>query len=79
MARVTSLIPDEKAQGEVNLTFKTRFYPNGTETSHGPFATSNPTSVRFTGRQIRMRVEGAALSDFRVGNMRVDIQAGGRR
>jgi hypothetical protein len=79
VARITSLIPDEKAQGEVNLTFKTRFYPNGTETSHGPFATSNPTSVRFTGRQIRMRVEGAALSDFRVGNMRVDIQAGGRR
>ena len=79
VARITNLIPDEKAQGEVNLTFKTRFYPNGTETSHGPFATSNPTSVRFTGRQIRMRVEGAALSDFRVGNMRVDIQAGGRR
>jgi len=79
VARITSLIPDEKAQGEVNLTFKTRFYSNGTETSHGPFATSNPTSLRLTGRQIRMRVEGAALSDFRVGNMRVDIQAGGRR
>jgi hypothetical protein len=79
VARITNIIPDEKAQGEVNLTFKTRFYPNGTETSHGPFATSNPTSVRFTGRQIRMRVEGAALSDFRVGNMRVDIKAGGRR
>jgi len=79
VARVTNLIPDEKAQGEVNVTFKTRLYPNGTETSHGPFTTSNPTSVRFTGRQIRMRVDGTALSDFRVGNMRVDMKAGGRR
>lgn len=78
-ARVTNLIPDEKAQGEVNVTFKTRLYPNGAETSHGPFTTSNPTSVRFTGRQIRMRVDGTALSDFRVGNMRVDMKAGGKR
>ena len=79
VARVTELIPDEKTQGDVNVTFKTRLYPNGAETSHGPFTTANPTSVRFTGRQVRMRVDGAILSDFRVGNMRIDMKAGGRR
>ena len=79
VAKVTKVIPDELTQGDVNLTFKTRFYPNDAETSHGPFTTSNPTPVRFTGRQLRMRVEGARLADFRVGNMRLDMVPGGRR
>lgn len=76
---VTEMIPDEKTQGDVNVTFKTRFYPNGTERSYGPYSMSNPTSLRFTGRQVRMRVEGVELSDWRVGNNRIDAVAGGRR
>jgi hypothetical protein len=77
--KVTELIPDELTQGDVNVTFKTRFHPNDTESTHGPFSTANPTSVRFTGRQIRMRVEGAKLANWRVGVMRVDAKPGGRR
>ena len=34
---VTSVIPDEKTQGDVNMTFKTRLHPNGSETTFGPF------------------------------------------
>ena len=64
---------------DVNVTFKTRFYPNASETTHGPFTPTNPTSVRFSGRQIRMRVEGQQPTVWRVGNMRVDTIAGGRR
>lgn len=79
VAKVTSVVPDEKTQGDVNLTFKTRFHPNGSEDTHGPYSTANPTSVRFTGRQIRMRVEGQRLAAWRVGDMRLDIKAGGRR
>lgn len=79
IGRVTDLIPDEKTQGDVNVTFKTRFYPNAVETTHGPFTPANPTSVRFSGRQMRMRVEGAKLADWRVGNMRIDVKAGGKR
>ena len=79
IGRVTDLIPDEKTQGDVNVTFKTRFYPNAAETTHGPFTPANPTSVRFSGRQMRMRVEGAKLADWRVGNMRIDVKAGGKR
>lgn len=79
IGKVTHLIPDEKTQGDVNVTFKTRFYPNASETTHGPFTPTNPTSVRFSGRQMRMRVEGAKLADWRVGNMRVDVKAGGKR
>ena len=76
---VTKLIPDERNQGDVQATFKTRFYPNGVESSHGPFTMSDPTSVRFQGRQVRMRVEGAVADDWRVGIMRLDAKAGGTR
>ena len=76
---VTEMIPDEKTQGDVSATFKTRFYPNGTERSYGPFSMANPTNMRFTGRQVRMRVDGARLADWRVGVNRLDAVAGGRR
>ena len=76
---VTDMIPDEKTKGDVDVTFKARFYPNGTERSYGPFAMSTPTSMRFTGRQVRMRVEGQRLSDWRVGINRIDVISGGRR
>lgn len=73
------MLPDEKTQGDVNATFKTRFYPNGTEREYGPFNMSNPTSLRFTGRQIRLRVEGQRYTDWRVGINRLDVIEGGRR
>ena len=76
---VRELIPDEKTAGDVTATFKTRFYPNGSESSHGPFTMSNPTSVRFQGRQVSMRIEAAVDGDWRVGTMRLDAVAGGRR
>ena len=76
---VTQLIPDERTQGEVTSTFKTRFYPNETEVSYGPYTMGNPTDVRFTGRQFRMRITGSVLGDWRVGVIRLDITSGGRR
>ena len=76
---VRGMIPDEKTLGDVNATFKTRFYPTDTERDYGPYNMANPTSLRFTGRQIRMRVTGDAASDWRVGIMRLDAVAGGRR
>ena len=79
VAKVTEVIPDEKTQGDVDLKFKTRFYPNASETTHGPYNPSNPTSVRFTGRQLRMRVEGDQAANWRVGTMRLETKAGGRR
>jgi hypothetical protein len=77
--QVTSLIPDERTQGQVQAVFKTRFHPNDVERSFGPYSMANPTSVRFTGRQVRMRVEATQLADWRVGVMRIDAAPGGRR
>ena len=77
--KVNQLIPDEDTQGEVQVKFKTRFHPNDTEREYGAFDMANPTSVRFSGRQIRMRVEATGNSDFRVGVMRINATPGGRR
>jgi hypothetical protein len=76
---VTEMIPDERTQGNVQALFKTRFYPNDTEREYGPYDMSNPTSMRFTGRQIRIRIEGAELADWRLGINRLEAKAGGRR
>jgi len=77
--KVTQLIPDEATQGEVKVKFKTRFYPNDTETDHGLLVMGSPVSTRFTGRQVRMRIEGNGNNDWRVGTMRIEAKAGGRR
>ena len=77
--KVTNLIPDEKTQGQVNVTFKTRFYPNASETSHGAYTLSNPTDVRFSGRQVRIKVQGVGDTNWRSGVMRIEAKAGGRR
>ena len=73
------LIPDELTQGDVTLTFKTRLYPNGSETSHGPYTMTNPTSVRFSGRQARMRVDAARPTNWRFGIPRLEVTQGGKR
>lgn len=76
---VTDLYPDEETQGDVNVTFQTRFYPNDTEYTHGPYSMAAPTSVRFQGRQIRMRVEGSRLAQWRWGVPRIEARPMGRR
>lgn len=73
------LIPDEKTQGDVSVTFSARFHPNDVERSYGPYSMANPTPVRFTGRQVGMRVTGARQADWRFGIPRLDVRAGGRR
>ena len=82
--KVNQLIGDEDTLGEVQVQVKTRFHPNDTQRVY-PSATTYysltnmPTSVRFTGRQVRMRVEATGNADFRVGTMRINAEAGGRR
>lgn len=75
----TSLIPDEKTQGSVTATFKTRFHPNDTERSYGPYSMTAPTPVRFSGRQFAMRVTGNDVANWRAGLMRLEVEQGGKR
>lgn len=73
------LIPDEKTQGQTNISFRTRFTPNGTQQTFGPYALAPYTSIRFTARQADILIQGAADADWRVGIVRVDGVAGGKR
>lgn len=73
------LLPDEKTQGQTKITFKSRFTPEGTEQTFGPYTLAPYTDVRFTGRQVSMQVVGNSDADWRVGVVRVDGVAGGRR
>jgi len=79
VAVVTKLLPDEKTQGQVTMSFKTRFTPNGPESTFGPYSLDDYTDVRFTGRQAAVRVTGAADADWRVGTPRVEATTGGGR
>lgn len=75
----TKLYPDEKTLAQTTLTFKTRPYPTASETDHGPYTMANPTSVRFSGRQARIRVDAAGDTDWRYGVPRLDLVPGGKR
>lgn len=76
---VNELIPDERNQGSVSATFKTRYYPTSAETTHGPYSLTQPTCVRFNGRQVKLRVTTTTPSNWRVGTQRLNAIMGGRR
>lgn len=76
---VREVIPDEQTLGEAVISFKTRYYPTGEQSTFGPYTAANPTSVRFSGRQVNVKVTGAVLADWRVGVIRLDAVASGKR
>jgi len=76
---VRQVVPDEQTLGEAVVSFKTRLYPTGTESTFGPYTAANPTSVRFSGRQVNMKVTGNTLADWRIGTMRLDAVPAGKR
>ena len=81
--KATQVLTDSIPKDRVTLEFKTRFQPQGDEIEFGPYAVQPQTDVRFTGRQIRMRVnvnsDSSGASDVRIGDMRLLVGGGGRR
>lgn len=77
IARVKRAIFDEDTQGDVEISFKVRDWPNLTETTYGPYASGNPVSVRFAGRQVRQRVEFQGAGKW--GAPRFEVIPGGKR
>jgi len=76
---LTSMIPDERNQGDVTVTMTTNLYPNGTAQTFGPYTMANPVDLRVSGRDIKFRINASVTDDWRVGVMRVDGVEGGRR
>jgi hypothetical protein len=76
--KATKLIADEKSIGSVDVTFKTKFYPNAEEYSYTYNLEGGMTPVRFSGRQARIRIE-SSCNNWRIGVFRLDAVAGGKR
>lgn len=79
LLHVRELIPDEMTQGDVQIWFYARLFPNGQETEHGPYTAGLPTNVRFCGRQVSIKLVEAAANDWRIGDFRLVGQPGSRR
>lgn len=81
VAKVGGVIGDEASVGQVELGFRTRMFPNAPETTVANVALTarGEADLRFTARQVRMRIEGAAAESWRFGTARLRIGAGGGR
>lgn len=73
------LIPDDRTAGDVTATFTYRFSPDGAETTVGPIALNARTAVRIEARQLKLRYSGARLTNWRVGEPRLDVRPAGMR
>ena len=76
---VRQVVPDEQTLGEAVVSFKTRNYPTGDQSTFGPYTAANPTDVRFAARQVNVKVTGAVLADWRIGVMRLEAIPSGKR
>lgn len=74
----TAMIPDENTLGAVEITLFASMYPSEAEVEHGPFTPRNPTDVRVSARQVRVRIDQVAPG-WRFGTLRLGAIAGGGR
>lgn len=79
VARVQRVVPDERSLGDCRVLLFGRMLPTLPETAYGPFAPGAPTNVRMTARQVRLRIEEALPTNWRVGIFRLGVKLGGRR
>jgi hypothetical protein len=79
---VLGIIPDEKTVGDVTVDFRTREYPNASESTgvgSATFGSTGKTDVRFSARQVEITVTGSSSNAWRWGQPRLKLAAGGRR
>jgi hypothetical protein len=77
---IRGYIPDEKTEGEAELTLYGRMWPNDSDTSSGPHTAASPTDFFLTARQVRARYSFTAGAASRVGmEPMLDLVPAGRR
>lgn len=77
--RVQHIIPDEKTLGDVKMTLFGSFDPTSVEKTIGPFTASQPTPVRLTAKQVRLRVDEVSATEWRVGVPKLGVLPAGTR
>ena len=83
LAQVNKIIPDSESNTPpgITISFKGRNTPLGAEEDFGSFAFNSTgyQDCRFSSRQVNMRVEGDVNQNFKIGDIRIDIKARGKR
>ncbi len=79
VVRLQRVVPDDKTQGDVNLSIYATLFPDLSETLNGPYTLSSPTSIRVTARQVRIKLTTVANAAWRVGVIRLGAILSGRR
>jgi hypothetical protein len=74
-----SIVPDDITVGDVQMKIYTSFFPDDVETLSAAIALTKRARVRLTARQIRLRIEQAASTAWRIGVIRLGVKAGGTR
>jgi hypothetical protein len=80
---LNQVIHDEsEAADRLSLTIKTKFTPEGTEYTAGPYtlnADNGYTDVRAQGRAYKLRFSELTSGAWKLGTMRLDVKAAGKR
>lgn len=78
---VVQVLPDEKTRGDLSVTFKSKFAPNGEEYTYGPYTVRSDgyTDTRASGRQMKLRVAPVTDNAWQWGTPRADIRGSGQR
>ena len=76
---LSRFIPDERNEGDVEVTFRLRQWPNGPEQVSGPYPSTSPSDLRLTARQMEVEYVVGADQDARIGSFRFDAKSGGKR
>lgn len=76
---IVGIEPDQRTLGDVTMMIYGKFHATDTDTAYGPYTMTNPTSVRITAREVRVRFTSNSASSWRIGVPRLDVRPSGRR
>lgn len=79
LMKVNYYIPDAATLGETRMFFYKSLFPTDAETLAGPIVATQPTSLRFQSRIVRLRIEEVTASPWRVGVPRLGVEPGDLR
>jgi hypothetical protein len=76
---VQEIFPDDATVGDVTATFYAKMQHDDADVTYGPYTLTSHTDVRFSGRVVKVRFDGANATDWRVGTPQLDIAPGDSR
>jgi hypothetical protein len=79
LMRLQGILPDEKVSGDVQLRIYGAMASDSLETQYGPYTLGPVTNLRLTARQVRVRLEEATATAWRVGVTRLAVRPAERR